>query len=136
MVREEFVAHAERNMPRIPGHFYPPSSAEPSPPPSPPRASKPRPRISAGCLVANFEELKVWILNNLPTMIVQRKRFKEDHPERRITVAIIPEDDHDETDRLVELFFATTVERKCPVVRLRTLFDGVQVLIGDWNEDQ
>ena len=81
-------------------------------------------------------------------MIVQRKRFnanvykeirrilKEDRPERRITVAIIPEDDHDETDRLVELFFATTEERKCPVARVRTLFDGVQVLIGDWNEDQ
>ena len=148
MVREEFVAHAERNMPRIPGHFYPPSSAEPSPPPSPPRASKPRPRICAGCLVANFEELKVWILNNLPTMIVQRKRFnanvykeirrilKEDRPERRITVAIIPVDDHGDMRRLVELFFATTEERKCPVVRLRTLFHGVQVLIGDWNEDQ
>ena len=148
MVREEFVAHAERNMPRIPGHFYPPSSAEPSPPLSPPRASKPRPRISAGCLVANFEELKVWIVNNLPTMIEQGKLFnanvykeirrilKEDRPERRITVAIIPVDDHDDMRRLVELFFATTEELKCPVARVRTLFDGVQVLIGDWNENQ
>ena len=148
MVREEFLEHAERNMPRIPGSFYPLSSAEPSPPPSPPRDGKPRPRISAGCLVANFEELKLWIVNNLPTMIEQGKRFnanvykeirrilKEDHPERRITVAIIPVDDHDDMRRLVNLFFATTEELKCPVVRVRTLFDGVQVLIGDWNENQ
>jgi len=146
MVREEFLEHAKRNMPRIPGSFYQPSSAEPSPLPSPPRASKPRPRISAGCLVANFEELKLWIVNNLPTMIEQGKRFnanvykeirrilKEDRPERCIT--IIPVDDPDDMRRSVELFFATTEERGCPVARVRTLFNGVQVLIGDWNEER
>ena len=105
MVREEFVAHTECNIPRIPGSFYPPSSADPSPPPSPQRASETKPTPSAGCLVANCEELKSWVLNNMPRMIEQGKRFNtkmykemqktllDDRPGRRTTVAIIPVDD-------------------------------------------
>ena len=145
MVREEFVAHAERNMPKIPGSFYPPSSAEPSPPPSPPKPSAPRPKLSAGCLVANCEELKSWVLHNMPTMIEQGRRFntdvykemqrtlQEDRPGRRTTVAIIPVDDDVEMRRLINLYFATTDERGSPVARIRALFDGVNVLIGDFN---
>jgi len=145
MVREEFVAHAKRHMPRTPGGFYPPSSAEPSPPPSPPRASEKRPTPSAGCLVANCEELKTWVLNNMPRMIEQGKRFNtnvykelqrtllEDLSGRRTTLAIIPVDDHANMTRMIELYFATSEERGSPVLRIRALFDGVNVLIGDFN---
>ena len=42
-------------------------------------------------------------------------------------------DDHDDMRRMIDLYFATTDERGSPVVRIRALFDGVNVLIGDFN---
>ena len=46
---------------------------------------------------------------------------------------IIPVDDHDDMRRMIDLYFATTEERGSPVARIRALFDGVNVLIGDFN---
>ena len=147
MVREEFIAHAERHMPRIPGVFYLPSSAEPSPPPSPPRASEPRPKPSAErCLVETCAELKSWVLNNLPRMREMGMRIntsvykqmqrtiEEDRPGRRTTVAIIPTtDDEDDMKRTVDLYIETL---EYLGIRFRTLFDCVLVLIGDFDEDR
>ena len=41
--------------------------------------------------------------------------------------------DHDDMRRMIDLYFATTEERGSPVARIRGLFDGVNVLIGDFN---
>ena len=79
----------------------------------------------------------------MPT-IEQGKHFKavqhkcvqgdaENPPGRRATVAIIPVDDHDCMRRMIELYFATTEERGSSVARVCTLFDSVNVLIGDFN---
>jgi hypothetical protein len=44
-----FIAYAERNTPRSPGVFYPPSSAEPSPPSSPPSRQGKIERSESAC---------------------------------------------------------------------------------------
>ena len=62
-----------------------------------------------------------------------QRTLQEDRPGRRTTVAIIPVDDDVEMRRLINLYFATTDERGSPVARIRALFDGVNVLIGDFN---
>ena len=66
MVREEFTRFCEQHLPRVPEAYHPPSSAEPSPPSSPPRPTKAEKtdRHVVGCIVNNVEELKMWMLNN------------------------------------------------------------------------
>jgi hypothetical protein len=152
MVREEFIAFAELHTPRIPGVFYPPSSAEPSPPSTPPRSGQQRSTSSqepfVGCIVNSVEELRSWVVDNMPRMIDQGRRFstavyiemrrtlEEEPPGKRHTVAIIPlacDDDDAEMRRMVNLFFETFNARQNRAARVRKLFDHVQVLIGDFD---
>ena len=122
MVREEFIRFCEQHMTRVPGAYHQPSSAEPSPPSSPPRPTsagkrghlrrsspvppqRPAHVVASGCIVNNVEELKSWMLNILPLMLAQGRRcdmrvfreiqrtVEEEPPGKRHTVAIIPVDD-------------------------------------------
>jgi hypothetical protein len=99
-----------------------------------------------GCIVNSVEELESWVINSLPWMLEQGRLFdskvyqemqrtlKEEPPGMRHTVAIVPLDNRDDMDRVMTLFFDTRKARENRAIRIRVLFDNVNVLIGDFDE--
>ena len=143
MVREEFIRFREQHLRRVPEAYHPPSSAEPSPPSSPPR---PVHGVVLGCVVNNVEEFKLWMHKNLPLLNAQGRRcnmsvFREIHrtleeepPGKRHTVAVIPVDDQADMSRTISLCLDTIETRGNTSLRIRAFFSGVYVVIGDFDQ--
>lgn len=100
-----------------------------------------------GCIVNSVEELKSWVMNSLPRMLQEGRRFDprvykemqrtlEEEPRgKRHTVAIVPLGDEADMDRMYTLFLDTSEARGNRAVRYRVLCAHVvHVLIGDFEE--
>ena len=85
-----------------------------------------------------------WVINSMPLMQGRRfdtkvykemQRTLEEEPQGMChTVAIVPLDNHADMDRIMTLFFDTREARDNRAIRIRVLFDNVNVLIGDFDE--
>ena len=95
-----------------------------------------------GCIVNTPEEFKSWVRENMATLIRSGRWFDKDAykeilkflKKTKRVCAIIPEDDVAVMETHLNRFMRVFEEQGHTVLRNRTLFDGIQILVGDSDD--
>ena len=92
-----------------------------------------------GCIVYDHEEFKTWVSNNLATNLARGLRFNKSVYKEicqilrdfKTVAAIIPEDDEENMEHLINQFFHCYEELGHDTIRCRIIFEGVHVITTD-----
>ena len=95
-----------------------------------------------GRIVNTPEEFKSWVRENMATLIRSGRWFDKDAykeilkflKKTKRVCAIIPEDDVAVMETHLNRFMRVFEEQGHTVLRNRTLFDGIQILVGDSDD--